>query len=104
MEDRPNADCFTERTSEGRAGFPERCRPRIIDRRPTPVQTDARRAEEQHDGCRAIRWFPPGSWGAGLLCIRSARGARLLRDPCQRFAGVAWRQARGAGRTLAGLR
>lgn len=42
-------------------------------------------AEVQHDGCWAIRWFPPGGWGTGLLCIRCARGAMFLRVPCQRF-------------------
>jgi hypothetical protein len=41
MEDRPNAEKFTERTAEGRAGFRERSRPRIIDRRPTPVRAAA---------------------------------------------------------------
>lgn len=75
MEDRPNADNFTERTGEGRAGFPERSRPRIIDRRPTPVRTDARRCG------RAARWLQGNSLvfsqGVGGLasCASAVRGA-----------------------------
>jgi len=72
MEDRPSADNFTERTAEGRAGFPERSRPRIIDRRPTPVRTDARRSG------RAARWLQSDS----LVSSRGLRGWPLVHPLC----------------------
>jgi len=72
MEDRPNADNFTQRTGEGRAGFPERSRPRIIDRRPTPVRTDARRCGS------AARWLQ----GDSLVSSRGLGDWPLVHPLC----------------------
>jgi hypothetical protein len=105
MEDRANADNFTERRGEGRAGFPERCRPRIIDRRPTPVRTDARRSG------RAARWLQ----GDSLVSSRGLRGLPLVHPLCAgRYVpegsvstilpGSVGTKQEGPARTLAGQR
>ena len=105
MEDRPNADNFTTGTSEGRTGFPERSRPRIIDRRPTPVRTDSRRCG------RAARWLQDDS----LVSSRGSGGWPLVHPFCAGrhvpessvstiLPGSVGAKQEGPVRALAGLR